>query len=116
MDTIKPTLSEIMAASRRLGPILHHTELDLSSTFSRMTGGNIYLKCENRQKTGSFKIRGASNKLAAIEADDRLVHRDKNMDTFAQELAEEDADDDVEYLDDDEIEDLEDFEYEEGSL
>ena len=45
-------LSEIMAASKRLRNVLHHTELDLSSTFSRMTGGNIYLKCENRQKTG----------------------------------------------------------------
>lgn len=66
MDTIQPELSEIMAASRRLKPILHHTELDLSSTFSRMTGGSIYLKCENRQKTGSFKIRGATNKLSAM--------------------------------------------------
>ena len=37
-------LSEIMTASRRLKSVLHHTELDLSSTFSRMTGGNIYLK------------------------------------------------------------------------
>jgi len=66
METLIPELSEIMAASRRLKPILHHTELDLSSTFSRMTGGNIYLKCENRQKTGSFKIRGATNKLSAM--------------------------------------------------
>ena len=59
-------LSEIMTASRRLNSVLHHTELDLSSTFSRMTGGNIYLKCENRQKTGSFKIRGATNKISAM--------------------------------------------------
>ena len=66
METLKPALSEIMAASNRLKSILHHTELDLSSTFSRMTGGNIYLKCENRQKTGSFKIRGATNKLSAM--------------------------------------------------
>ena len=66
MDPIKPELSEIMAASRRLKPVLHHTELDLSSTFSRMAGGNVYLKCENRQKTGSFKIRGATNKLSAM--------------------------------------------------
>ena len=66
MEPIQPSLSEIMAASRRLKPILHHTELDLSTTFSRMTGGNIYLKCENRQKTGSFKIRGATNKLSAM--------------------------------------------------
>ena len=66
MDTIKPALSDIMAASRRLHSTLHHTELDLSATFSRMTGGNIYLKCENRQKTGSFKIRGATNKLSSM--------------------------------------------------
>lgn len=59
-------LRDIEAASERLKPILHHTELDLSSTFSKMTGGKIYLKCENRQKTGSFKIRGASNKIAAM--------------------------------------------------
>ncbi len=59
-------LSEFELAAKRLAPMLHHTELDLSSTFSGMTGGSIYLKCENRQKTGSFKIRGASNKIAAL--------------------------------------------------
>ena len=59
-------LSEFELAVERLKPILHHTELDLSSTFSAMTGGRIYLKCENRQKTGSFKIRGASNKIASL--------------------------------------------------
>ncbi len=59
-------LREIEKAAERLKPILHHTELDLSSTFSAMTGGEIYLKCENRQKTGSFKIRGASNKIASL--------------------------------------------------
>ena len=63
---MKPELNEITAASQRLKNVLHHTELDLSSTFSRMTGGNIYLKCENRQKTGSFKIRGATNKIASM--------------------------------------------------
>ena len=59
-------LRDIEKAAERLKPILHHTELDLSSTFSAMTGGQIYLKCENRQKTGSFKIRGASNKIACM--------------------------------------------------
>ena len=59
-------LKDFEVAQERLRPILHHTELDLSSTFSAMTGGKIYLKCENRQKTGSFKIRGASNKIAAM--------------------------------------------------
>jgi len=59
-------LTAFELAAERLAPILHHTELDLSSTYSKMTGGKIYLKCENRQKTGSFKIRGASNKIAAM--------------------------------------------------
>ena len=44
-------LKDIELAAERLKPILHHTELDMSSTFSAMTGGEIYLKCENRQKT-----------------------------------------------------------------
>jgi threonine dehydratase len=60
------SISEIWRAKKRLSPVLHHTELDPSSTFSGMTGGEIYLKCENRQKTGSFKIRGASNKIACM--------------------------------------------------
>ena len=59
-------LYDFERAAERLKPILHHTELDLSSTFSKATGGQIYLKCENRQKTGSFKIRGASNKIACM--------------------------------------------------
>ena len=60
------SLQDFEVAQNRLSPILHHTELDPSSTFSNMTGGKIYLKCENRQKTGSFKIRGASNKIASL--------------------------------------------------
>ena len=63
---INVEIKDFFAAQERLRPILHHTELDLSSTFSGMTGGQIYLKCENRQKTGSFKIRGASNKIASM--------------------------------------------------
>jgi GTP-binding protein len=59
------------------------------------------------------ELNSASNKLAAIEADDRLVHRDKDMDRIAQELADEQADDDIEYVDEEEVEDLDDFEYEE---
>ena len=58
------------------------------------------------------ELNAESNKLQTIEADDRLVHRDKDMAVFAQELIDEDADDDIEYLDDDQMEDLDDFEYE----
>ena len=58
------------------------------------------------------ELNAESNKLQTIEADDRLVHRDKDMDTFAQELADENADDDIEYIDEEQIEDFDDFEYE----
>ncbi|MBQ3877958.1 MAG: GTPase ObgE [Prevotella sp.] len=57
------------------------------------------------------ELNSESNKLQTIQADDRLVHRDKDMDRFAQELIDEQADDDLEYVDEDELEDIEDYEY-----
>ena len=59
-------LQEIEKAAKRLEGTIHKTKLELSKTFSQMSGGDIYLKYENQQKTGSFKIRGASNKIAAM--------------------------------------------------
>lgn len=59
-------LREIELAARRLKSTIHKTKIEKSTTFSAMTGGEIYLKFENQQKTGSFKIRGASNKIAAL--------------------------------------------------
>lgn len=51
----------------------HHTPLDLSRTFSRMTGASVYLKYENLQKTGAFKIRGALYKIYTIHRGARGV-------------------------------------------
>ncbi len=62
------------------------------------------------------ELNSESNKLQTIEADDRLVHRDKEMTHLAQELADEDADDDIEYLDEDELEDIEYLEDEEEGM
>lgn len=59
-------LTEIELAAKRLKNTVHKTNLEKSTTFSDMTNGEIYLKFENQQKTGSFKIRGASNKIAAL--------------------------------------------------
>lgn len=59
-------LKEIELAAKRLANTVHKTTLDKSAIFSEMSGGEIYLKFENQQKTGSFKIRGASNKIAAL--------------------------------------------------
>lgn len=66
MYTMDLELKEIEAAAKRLAPTIHRTKIERSTTFSNMSGAEVYLKCENQQKTGSFKIRGASNKIAAL--------------------------------------------------
>lgn len=65
-------LKEIELAAKRLESTIHRTKIESSKTFSDMTGGEIYLKYENQQKTGSFKIRGASNKIAALVERDEI--------------------------------------------
>ena len=62
------------------------------------------------------ELNAESNKLAAVMAEDTLVHRDKDMTRFAQELEDEGEDEEIEYIDDadvEDVEDFEDFEYEE---
>ena len=57
------------------------------------------------------ELNAESNKLAVAISEDTLVHRDKDMTRFAEELADEGEDEDIVYLDEDDIEDLDDFEY-----
>ena len=59
-------LSEIERAAKRLQGVIHQTPVSSSRTFSEMSGTQLYLKCENLQKTGSFKVRGAYNKIARM--------------------------------------------------
>lgn len=59
-------LKDIELAAQRLSGILHDTKLSTSRTFSEMTGAEVMLKCENLQRTGSFKVRGAYNKISAL--------------------------------------------------
>ncbi|MCH5165444.1 MAG: threonine ammonia-lyase [Clostridiales bacterium] len=63
-------LKDIYEAQKRLDGTVHHTPLELSETFSRISGGKVYLKCENLQKTGSFKVRGAFNMISKLDLDD----------------------------------------------
>jgi len=51
--------------------VAHHTPMTPSTTFSAMCGAEVVLKLENLQRTGSFKVRGATNRIAAIPAADR---------------------------------------------
>ena len=61
------------------------------------------------------ELNAESNKLQTIMAEDTLVHRDKDMSRFAEEMADEGEDEDLEYVDveEDDIDELDDFEYEE---
>ena len=57
------TVNDFQEAAARLKNVIHTIPLSTSCTFSQMTGADVYLKYENQQKTGSFKVRGAYNKI-----------------------------------------------------
>lgn len=60
------SLKDIRSAQRRLRGVIRHTPIVYSDLSSRTTGLEVYLKLENLQKTGSFKIRGAYNKISRL--------------------------------------------------
>src|SRR6266516_3866399 len=64
------TIAGIWEAHKLLKPRLHHTPLTLSRTLHDLTGADIYLKAENMQRSGSFKVRGASYKLSRLNEQD----------------------------------------------
>jgi threonine dehydratase len=65
-NTITP--AHLLAARKAIQPHVWHTPLLPSLALDRLTGGDIYLKLECWQRTGSFKVRGAVNKLASLSA------------------------------------------------
>jgi len=66
-----PTAADVDEAAGRLAGVALHTPLLTSAALDAMTGGRIFLKAETLQRTGSFKFRGAYNKLAAIPQEQR---------------------------------------------
>jgi threonine dehydratase len=62
---------DVFAARRRLDGVVRRTPLRRSAGLSAQAGGDVYLKCENEQTTGSFKLRGAFNAIAALPAEVR---------------------------------------------
>lgn len=59
-------IKDFEQAALRLKDVIHHIPISTSRTFSEISGSELYLKYENQQKTGSFKVRGAYNKIAAL--------------------------------------------------
>jgi threonine dehydratase len=68
---VEPTLEDIRAASERIRPIAHRTPVLTSRTFDSLTGATAFFKCENFQRGGAFKIRGAANFVYSIPPFDR---------------------------------------------
>jgi len=67
-----PTLSEIEHARQVIHDTIHMTPMKRSRTFSTMLGANIYLKAENLQRAGSFKVRGAMYKISRLREAERV--------------------------------------------
>ncbi len=68
-----PTYDDVVAAHDRIRPYIHRTPVLTSSYFNGLTGAQLFFKCENFQKAGAFKVRGASN--AVFGLDDKMAKK-----------------------------------------
>lgn len=66
-----PTYQDVIAAAQRLGGVACLTPVFTSRTLNAQTGAEVFIKCENLQRTGSFKFRGAFNALSQFDARQR---------------------------------------------
>jgi threonine dehydratase len=67
-----PTLDDMLAAHERIKPYIHRTPVFTSTFLNDLTGAKLFFKCENLQKAGAFKVRGASNAVFGL-SDDMLA-------------------------------------------
>lgn len=78
------TFEDIKNAHSNIRPYIHRTPVIYSNSFNKLIDGDVYLKAENLQKTGSFKVRGAFNKLRKIK-DKKIIAA--SMGNHAQAIA-----------------------------
>ena len=62
---------EVIAAENAIRPFIRETYLEYSPFYNRLTGAKVYFKLENLQHTGSFKLRGAMNKLLSLTDEEK---------------------------------------------
>jgi threonine dehydratase len=60
------TIEDVRAARERIAPYIHRTPVLTSSFLNELTGAQLFFKCENFQKAGAFKVRGASNAVFGL--------------------------------------------------
>ena len=68
-----PTVRDVEEARERLAGVARVTPVYGSETLSRLAGRKVWLKAENLQRTGSFKVRGAVNRISSLDADERAA-------------------------------------------
>lgn len=61
-----PTLDDMKTARERIAPYIHRTPILTSRMLNELTGAELFFKCENLQKAGAFKARGASNAVFGL--------------------------------------------------
>jgi len=64
-----PGFEDVLAAAQRIRPYVHRTPVLTSSALNAMTGAALFFKCENFQKVGAFKARGACNAVFSLTGD-----------------------------------------------
>jgi threo-3-hydroxy-L-aspartate ammonia-lyase len=65
------SFSDVVDAAKRIRGVAHHTPTMTSATFNERTGAQLFFKCENLQRMGAFKFRGAYNRLAQLSEAER---------------------------------------------
>ena len=66
-----PTFADIESAAKQIAGAAHKTPVATSRTIDTRTGAELFFKCENLQRAGAFKFRGAYNALSRLDADQR---------------------------------------------
>ena len=65
-DVIYPSFDDVIAAHERILPYIHRTPVLTSTYLNALTGADLHFKCENFQKAGAFKVRGACNAVFGL--------------------------------------------------
>jgi threonine dehydratase len=73
MDQLELTINRIEAAARRIDGIVHRTPVLRSRTIDGLAGAEVHMKAEHLQKTGSFKARGATSRVALLDDEQRAA-------------------------------------------
>ena len=76
MDMLAPdrvSVDEIREAAELIAPVIRHTPMESCRPLAALVGGPVRLKCENLQRTGSFKIRGAYVRISRLSATERAA-------------------------------------------